>query len=347
MDADTFMMYPKPDGIGEPLHDTGLQDGFQRRLNYLRVSVTDRCNLRCVYCVPRETIPHMSHLDILRYEEILRIIRIGVTLGITKIRITGGEPLVRKDLLPFLEELTHLEGLADIALTTNGVFLQDFLKPLQAAGIKRLNISLDTLRRDRFAELTGSDRFDQVWTAVEAAHAMGFHPIKLNVVAMRGINDDEFHDIAALTRTLPYHVRFIEYMPMGNPNLPGDPYMSNDEVRQRLEVKDALEPVPRSHNDGPAERFRYPNAPGEVGFISPLSHHFCDSCNRLRLTAGGKLRPCLLSNQEFDLITPLRTGASDAELAAIFLEGARLKPMAHGLIAGGKKVNARMSSIGG
>jgi len=329
------------------LYKAPLQDRYRRRLNYLRVSVTDRCNLRCVYCVPRDTIPRMSHLEILRYEEILRIIRIGVSLGITKIRITGGEPLVRKDLLPFLEQLTHLEGLTDIALTTNGVLLQDYLKPLQAAGIKRLNISLDSLRRDRFAELTGSDHFDRVWAAIEAAHGMGFNPIKLNVVAMRDINDDEFHDLAALTRTRPYHVRFIEYMPMGNPNLPGDPYMSNDEVRQRLEQTDILEPVPRSGNDGPAQRFRYPGAPGEVGFISPLSHHFCDSCNRLRLTAGGKLRPCLLSNQEFDLITPLRAGASDAELSAIFIEGARLKPMAHGLIAGGQKVDARMSSIGG
>jgi len=324
-----------------------LHDQFHRRLNYLRVSVTDRCNLRCVYCVPRESIPRMSHRDILRYEEILRIIRIGVDLGITKIRITGGEPLVRKDLLAFLEQLTRQEGLADVALTTNAVLLQAFLKPLQAAGIKRLNISLDTLRRDRFARLTGRDHFDRVWSAIEKAHAMGFDPIKLNVVAMRGVNDDEFEAIAALTRRYPYQVRFIEYMPMGNPNLTGDPYMSNDEVRRRLERTDELEPVPRDSNDGPAQRFRYPGAPGEVGFISPLSHHFCDSCNRLRLTAGGKLRPCLLSNREFDLITPLRAGASDEELAAIFLEGARLKPMAHGLIAGGRKVDARMSSIGG
>lgn len=309
--------------------------------------MTDRCNLRCVYCVPREHIPRMSHDDILRYEEILRIIRIGTTLGITKIRITGGEPLIRRDLLPFLEQLHALKGLDDIALTTNGVLLAPHLEALQAAGIRRLNISLDTLRRERFAALTGSDRFDQVWTAVEKAHAMGFHPIKLNVVAMRGINDNEFPAIAALTLDRPYHVRFIEYMPMGNPNLPGDPYMSNDAVKRRLERIGRLAPVPRSRHDGPARRFRYPGAPGEVGFISPLSHHFCESCNRLRLTAAGKLRPCLLSNQEFDLVTPLRAGASDEELAAIFLEGARLKPMAHGLAAGCGSVDARMSSIGG
>jgi len=329
------------------LHDFPLHDRYRRRLNYLRVSVTDRCNLRCVYCVPRDTIPRMSHRDILRYEEILRIVRIGVSLGITKIRITGGEPLVRKGLLPFLEELTRLEGLVDIALTTNAVRLQEYLEPLKAAGIKRLNISLDTLRRDRFARITGRDHFDQVWGAIEAAHALGFQPIKLNVVAMKGINDDEFRELAALTRRLPYHVRFIEYMPMGNPNLPGDPYLSNDEVRQRIEQEEKLVPVPPGSTDGPAQRFRFPGAPGEVGFISPLSHHFCDRCNRLRLTAGGKLRPCLLSNQEYDLITPLRAGAKDAELRDIFLEGARLKPMAHGLIAGGKHVDARMSSIGG
>ena len=289
----------------------------------------------------------MAHEDILRYEEILRILRIGITLGITKVRITGGEPLVRRDLLPFLEELRHLEGLSDIALTTNAVLLKAYLEPLQKAGIKRLNISLDTLQPTRFRDITGGDHFHQVWEAIEAAQAKGFHPIKINVVAMRGINDDEFQDIAALTLTRPFHVRFIEYMPMGNPNLPGDPYMSNDEVRQRIERIASLEPVPRSGNDGPARRYRYPDAPGEVGFISPLSHHFCDTCNRLRLTAGGKLRPCLLSNQEYDLLGPLRAGASDAQLAAIFLEGARLKPMAHGLVAGGKKVDARMSSIGG
>ena len=330
------------------LFETALQDQFCRKLTYLRVSVTDRCNLRCVYCVPRESIPRMDHHDILRYEEILRLVRIGVTLGINKLRITGGEPLVRRDLLPFLEQLNRLERLREITLTTNGVLLSPLLKDLQKAGIRRLNISLDTLQRERFARLTGSDRFDRVWDAVETAHAMGFRPIKLNVVAMQGINDDEFHEIAALTLERPFHVRFIEYMPMGNPNLPGDPYMSNDAVRQRLEERIApLEPVARSCQDGPAQRFRFPGAPGEVGFISPLSHHFCESCNRLRLTAAGRLRPCLLSNREFDLITPLRAGASDAELAAVFLEGARLKPMAHGLVAGHGKVEARMSSIGG
>lgn len=329
------------------MFETTLHDQFCRRLNYLRVSVTDRCNLRCVYCVPRDSIPRMPHGDILRYEEILRIIRIGVTLGISKIRITGGEPLVRKDLLPFLRQLSSLEGLGEIALTTNGVLLDTHLEALQAAGIRRLNISLDTLRRERFTAITGSDRFDQVWSAVERAHAMGFHPIKLNVVAMRGINDDELHDISALTLERPYHVRFIEYMPMGNPNIPGDPYISNDAVRERVEQIAKLVPVPRSGSDGPARRFRFSGAPGEVGFISPLSHHFCESCNRLRLTASGKLRPCLLSNQEFDLTAPLRAGASDDELAAIFVEGARLKPMAHNLVAGHGTVNARMSAIGG
>ena len=330
------------------MFETALQDQFCRKLTYLRVSVTDRCNLRCVYCVPRESIPRMAHRDILRYEEILHLVRIGVTLGITKIRITGGEPLVRRDLIPFLEQLNGLEGLGEIALTTNGVLLTPHLKDLQAAGIRRLNISLDTLQRERFARLTGSDRFDQVWDALETAHAMGFSPIKLNVVAMQGINDDEFHEIAALTLEHPFHVRFIEYMPMGNPNLPGDPYMSNDAVRQCLEERIApLEPLPRNRQDGPAQRFRFSGAPGEVGFISPLSHHFCESCNRLRLTAAGRLRPCLLSNREFDLITPLRGGASDAELAAVFVEGARLKPMAHGLVAGHCKVDTRMSSIGG
>ena len=329
------------------MRDTPLEDRFDRKLNYLRISVTDRCNLRCAYCIPRESIPHLSHGEILRYEEILRIVRIAIPLGITKVRITGGEPLIRKDLIPFLEKLTALEGLVDTALTTNAVMLQPYLQPLYAAGIQRLNISLDTLRRDRFKNLTGSDDFHRVWHSIEAAHAMGFHPIKLNVVAMQGINDDEFHEIAALTRQFPFHVRFIEYMPMGNPNIPGDPFISNDEVRRRLEQIDMLEPIPRGSNDGPARRFRFPEAPGEVGFISPQSHHFCDQCNRLRLTAGGKLRPCLLSNHEIDLITPLRAGASDADLSAIIVEGAKRKPKTHDLAVQGRRIDARMSSIGG
>ncbi|MGD9329886.1 MAG: GTP 3',8-cyclase MoaA [Desulfobacterales bacterium] len=329
------------------MRETVLLDRFSRRLNYMRVSVTDRCNLRCAYCVPRNAIPRMSHHDILRYEEILRILQIGVSLGITKIRITGGEPLVRKDLLPFMDKLTHIEGLSDIALTTNGLLLQDYLEPLRAAGIKRLNISLDTLRQDRYAQLTGQDGFDRVWKAIESARKIGFSPIKINVVAMRGVNDDEFEDLASLTRSYPYHVRFIEYMPMGNTRLAHDPYISNDQVRRSVERRATLAPVTPGGQDGPAQRFRYPGAPGEVGFISPRSHHFCERCNRLRLTAAGKLRPCLLSNREFDLITPLRAGATDAQLAAVILEGVRHKPMAHGLAGSDGHINARMSSIGG
>jgi cyclic pyranopterin phosphate synthase len=325
-----------------------LEDRFSRRLNYLRISVTDRCNLRCIYCVPRETLPHLTHADILRYEEILRIVRVGVSLGIDKIRITGGEPLVRKGLMAFLDQLQVIEGIREVNLTTNAVLMGPFLKPLRAAGIRRLNISLDTLRRERFARLAGQDCFDQVWSNIRQALEIGFAPLKINVVAMQGINDDEFADIAALTREWPLHIRFIEYMPMGNPCLPQDPFVSNEEVRRRIAPLGKLAPIARGASDGPAERFRLAGAVGEIGFISPRTHHFCGDCNRLRLTASGHLRPCLLSDHELDIKTPLRQGADDAELTTIFIQAAQSKPSHHQLNRPrAKTVCTQMNTIGG
>ncbi|MDJ0876899.1 MAG: GTP 3',8-cyclase MoaA [Desulfobacterales bacterium] len=325
-----------------------LEDCHHRRLNYLRISVTDRCNLRCIYCVPRETLPRLEHTDILRYEEILRLVRIGVSLGIDKIRITGGEPLVRKGLMEFLQELRTVDGIREINLTTNAVLVGPFLEGLHAAGIRRLNISLDTLRRERFARLAGRDCFDQVWANIRRAGELGFAPLKINVVAMRGINDDEFETIAALTRKWPFHIRFIEYMPMGNPELGQDPFISNEDVRRRIATLGRLEPVEREASDGPAERFRLAGALGEIGFISPRTHHFCGACNRLRLTANGHLRPCLLSDRELDIKTPMRCGADDGALAEIFARAARAKPSSHQLgTKDGQAVNTRMNTIGG
>ncbi len=325
-----------------------LEDLHCRRISYLRISVTDRCNLRCIYCVPRETLPRLKHTDILRYEEILRIVRIGVSLGVDKIRITGGEPLVRKGLMGFLHELKTIEGIREVNLTTNAVLVGPFLETLHAAGIRRLNISLDTLRRERFARLSGRDCFDQVWENIQRAEELGFEPLKINVVAMQGINDDEFEAIAALTRRRPFHVRFIEYMPMGNPQLRQDPFVSNETVRRRIAALGKLEPVTRGPSDGPAERFRLPGGVGEIGFISPRTHHFCGACNRLRLTASGHLRPCLLSDRELDIKTPMRRGADDDELAALFFRAARAKPSCHKLgTEGGREVNSQMNAIGG
>jgi cyclic pyranopterin phosphate synthase len=325
-----------------------LIDPCNRHLNYLRVSITDRCNLRCIYCLPQEAVPRLAHDDILRYEEILRIVAVAIGLGITKVRVTGGEPLVRKGVYGFLSELAALPGLRDLSLTTNGLMLRDNLDRIRSAGISRLNISLDTLRPERYREITGIDRFDQVWQGVLAAQANGFHPIKLNAVALKGINDDELVDLARLSFDHPFHVRFIEYMPIGQSQLNGRPALLVPEIKERISVLGRLAPVPRSEHDGPAERWRFDGAQGEIGFISAVSHHFCDRCNRLRLTASGQLRPCLLSDQQTDVKAPLRQGCSDAELAEIFLQTVRRKPSEHSLRAAAPvHVCCQMRAIGG
>ena len=334
--------------LGTHVTANRLEDSHRRQLNYLRISVTDRCNLRCIYCVPRETVPQLAHTDILRYEEILRLVRVGVAMGIDKIRVTGGEPLVRKGLMPFLHQLGNIAGIEEVTLTTNAVLVGPFMEDLHAAGIRRLNISLDTLNRQRYARLTGQDCFEQVWRNIERAVDLGFAPLKINVVAMQGINDDEFGAIADLTRQRPFQIRFIEYMPMGNPRLDHDPFISNDDVRRRIDSRGMLEPVARHPQDGPAERYRFPGAIGELGFISPRSHHFCGECNRLRLTASGMLRPCLLSDRELDIKQLMRRGADDRELAAMFARAARSKPLTHRLgDACGPAVDSQMNSIGG
>ncbi|MGD8250855.1 MAG: GTP 3',8-cyclase MoaA [Desulfobacterales bacterium] len=325
-----------------------LTDDFHRHLNYLRVSVTDRCNLRCLYCVPESDFPFLPHRDILRYEEILRIVRAGVSIGISKVRVTGGEPLVRKGIGSFLKRLGAMEGIRDLSLTTNALRLKDYLDRIEDAGIRRLNISLDTLIPERFKTITDVDGFDTVWKGILAAHGRGFFPVKLNTVAMKGVNHDELEAIAALTLSYPFHVRFIEYMPIGSARFEEDPYMSTDAIRHQISGLGPLVPVDRSPEDGPAERFRIPGAKGEIGFISPISRHFCGSCNRLRLTAAGGLRACLLKDDEADIKTLIRNGGSDEEIIHLFREAARSKPEHHGLTGGcGNKPASRMSAIGG
>ncbi len=325
-----------------------LTDSHRRRLNYLRVSVTDRCNLRCLYCVPEEDFPRLGHEDILTYEEILRIVEVGAGLGITKVRVTGGEPLVRKDIASFLGRLARMDGIEDVSLTTNGVRLSEYLPAIRSAGIRRLNISLDTLRPERFRDITGVDGFERVWRSVLEARDMGFSPIKLNAVAMRGVNDDELEAIAALTLDHPFHVRFIEYMPIGAARFRTDPYISTDEIRRRVEAVGRLDPIARSPGDGPASRFRIPGARGEIGFISPISHHFCGECNRLRLTASGGLRACLLSDRETDLKALLRGGGTDGDLRKTFEAVALEKPERHALSDRCRiRPATQMSAIGG
>jgi cyclic pyranopterin phosphate synthase len=326
-----------------------LTDPYDRRLNYLRLSLTDRCNLRCLYCMPPEGAVKLRHQDILTYEEILRLAAIAVSLGVTKIRLTGGEPLVRKGIHEFLPHLTALVGLKEVSFTTNGILLKERLNDLKAWGIKRLNISLDTLNREKYRKITGYDGLEQTLESIEAARRAGFQPVKINVVVLEGINDDELLDFAKLSLNTPYHIRFIEYMPVGvtrtNPTLR---HVPNARIKDKLSQIGRLVEVPRRPQDGPAERFKFENAPGEIGFISPLSHAFCHLCNRLRLTANGHLKPCLLSPEEEDLMGPMRQGASDEDLAQIFLKAAFNKPRSHQrVVRNSIPGTGQMCSIGG
>ena len=324
-----------------------LIDRCQRRLNYLRISVTDRCNLRCAYCLPGEDIPRLRHEDVLRYEEILRVARVAAGLGITKVRVTGGEPLVRRGVIDFLAELARIPGIRDLSLTTNGLLLKENAGRLRAAGVARVNVSMDTLDPGRYRDITGVDAFEQAWEGIRASQAHGFHPIKINVVALRGVNDDELPALARLSLDLPLHVRFIEFMPIGRARFAGAPLLF-PEIMERISVIGRLLPVEGSPLDGPAHRYRFDGAQGEVGFIPAISHHFCSRCNRLRLTADGHLRPCLLSDRHEDVKGPLRSGGTDADIVEIFLRATLHKPSDHNLAVGEPAhVCCQMRSIGG
>jgi GTP 3',8-cyclase len=341
--------YPNLEMISMETKHHCLIDHYERHLNYLRISITDRCNLRCLYCMPPEGLEKLQHEDILTYEEILRLTRIAVGLGVDKIRLTGGEPLVRKDFPLLLPELMAIPGLKDVSITTNGIYLKEHLENIHLAGVKRINISLDTLKRDRYRQITGFDGFNRVREAIVLAHEMGFYPIKINMVVLNGINDDEVTDFAQLSVRYPFHVRFIEYMPSGL-LLHNEPlrHVSNTIIRERLETAEPLVRLPRKATDGPTVRYRFEGAKGEIGFISPLTHHFCQVCNRLRLTAKGHLRPCLLSDQELDLKGPIRAGATDRDLERIFARAADHKPRAHHLNSKDEtSLSGRMSAIGG
>jgi len=324
-------------------------DSFARPINYLRISVTDRCNLRCVYCMPPQGIELRAHSEILTFEEIARLVGVAATLGITKIRLTGGEPLARLGLPDLVRLIAAIPGVDDIAMTTNGTLLACHADALVAAGLRRVNVSLDTLRPERFHQITRRGTPTDVWAGIEAAQRVGLRPIKLNNVVIRGLNEDEVTDFARMTLAHPWNVRFIEVMPLGaNAAWAGDGYVPMAEVRTRIEALfGALEPAGEPAGNGPARYFRIPGAAGTLGFITPVSEHFCFSCNRLRLTADGKLRPCLLSDAEIDLRTPLRAGATQQELAELLLSGIRVKPEGHDLAGGKAPVTRVMAEIGG
>jgi cyclic pyranopterin phosphate synthase len=345
--------------MGDGVLDMTYLDSFNRPISYLRVSVTDRCNLRCVYCMPPEGIPWRPHEEILRYEEIETVVRAAAELGISKVRLTGGEPLVRLGMVDLVAMLARIPGLDDLAMTTNGTLLARYAEELKAAGLKRVNVSLDTLRPERFHRITRLGKLSDALDGIAVAKEAGLVPVKINTVVIRGLNDDEVVDFARLTFAPPphlvggvrrgWHVRFIEVMPLGdNADWAGNGYVPMGEVRGRIERElGELRPAKLGTGSGPARYYRLPGAQGTIGFITPISEHFCYQCNRLRLTADGKLRPCLLSDYEIDLRTPLRQGATMEEIKHLIVEAVRTKPERHHLSEGILPHERTMSEIGG
>lgn len=309
----------------------GLEDQFHRNIDYMRISVTDRCNLRCTYCMPSAGVMPFEYKNILTYEEIARVVMVASTLGVRKIRITGGEPLVRKDLASLISSLRGIHGIEDISMTTNGVFLERRAKALADAGLNRVNISLDSFKPERYKKITRGGNIEDVFKGIESAERAGLLPVKINMVPIRGFNDDEIKDFASLTLNTHYQVRFIELMPIGAyEEWSDDKYVPTDEIRAIVETIGPIFPV-RLRKNGPARYFRFENAPGVIGFISALSNHFCDACNRLRLTSDGKLRPCLFSESEIDLKPALRNSDSDHEIERLLRLAVDVKPDGHNI----------------
>jgi len=337
---------------------TGLTDSYNRPINYLRISVTDRCNLRCIYCKPAKRINVLPRRELLTYEEIATVVRVAADMGITRIRLTGGEPLVRTRLPELVAKLAAIQSITDISLTTNGSLLKEYAVELKQAGLNRVNISLDSLDSDKFARITHCHKLRKVLQGIKAAKAAGLNPVKINVVAMRGINEDEILNFAAMTVTEGWHVRFIELMPFGfnNPaeiclreegESPQPQFISIEEIKERITSMGELRPAESITGNGPAKYFQLPDATGTIGFISPVSQHFCFNCNRLRLTADGKLRPCLLSDEEIDLRQALRNGALIAVLKETIAMAVQKKPGQHHLSQGMLPRHRFMSQVGG
>ncbi len=327
-----------------------LVDPLNRCIDYLRVSITDRCNLSCVYCKPQARLQMLDHDEIMRYEEILRLVAVAASLGISHVRVTGGEPLVRRGVVGFIDELCGINGIRDVSLTTNGMLLEEMAEQLREAGVSRLNVSLDSLKPRRFREITGGADFDRVWRGINRAAAIGFSPLKINVVPVKGVNDDEVVDFARLTLDRAVQVRFIEFMPIGaNDRWHRESCVTSGEIRARIECEiGTLEPFTRGASAGPSDNYRITGAQGVIGFISPISKHFCASCRRLRLTADGKIRPCLLSDTEIDVKSPLRGGCSDIELERLLKLALEIKPERHYIAERGGACSQRsMSGIGG
>jgi len=325
-----------------------MSDSYGRRINYLRISLTDACNLRCVYCMPEDMTFRPRH-ELMSDEEILFLVKVGASLGVNKIRLTGGEPTIRPNLVEIVRGIASTPGIKDLAMTTNGLLLPKLAKPLAEAGLKRVNISIDTLNPEKFHQITRWGKFADLWAGIRAAEEAGLTPVKLNSVVVRNFNDGEdMIDLARLTLENDWDVRFIEMMPFGEiTDFQQTNVVTYQEMRARIEqVFGPLEEASYDFVD-PSRPFRIPGAMGTLGFISSVTEPFCQGCGRVRLTADGKLRLCLLRDDEVDLLTPLRAGANFEEMRTLMREGAFHKPWGHGLTQGVVAENRVMNQIGG
>lgn len=323
-------------------------DRFGRKIHYLRISLTDHCNLRCVYCMP-EDMTFRPNAELMQDDELLLLVRLFTRLGFDKFRLTGGEPTVRAHIVEIVREIAATPGVKHLTMTTNGVLLGKLAAPLKAAGLQRVNVSVDTLNPAKFKRLTRWGSLEQVWEGIEAAERVGLAPIKLNAVVVRGYNEADVVDLAELTIKRPWQMRFIEMMPFaGATEFQQTQVVTAKEMAERIEgALGPLVPVNEGHLDGEARMYKLPGAQGEVGFISSVTVPFCASCTRARLTADGKLRLCLLRDKEVDLLTPLRQGATLEDLRLLILDGIWNKPWGHGLRDGEVALNRTMSEIGG
>ena len=324
-------------------------DQYQREIDYLRISLTDHCNLRCVYCMPINGLQFFPREELLEPAEIAAVVRVAVSVGFRKFRLTGGEPTLRHDLLEIVRQMAAVEGVGDLAMTTNGLLLPELARPLAEAGLRRVNIHLDTLHPERLPQIMRWGTLAQVWRGIEAAEEAGLVPIKINAVIARGYNDEDVSSLAALTIDRDWHCRFIEMMPFGIGECAGvaeEKFVSNRDVRARIEQElGPLTPLPGDASDE-SQNFRLPRARGVVGFISPVSEPYCGSCNRMRLTADGKFHLCLLNDDEMDIKKLLREKGPDA-VRPVLLKAVRLKPVGHRLHEGIFTQDRRMFQIGG
>ncbi|TML44634.1 MAG: GTP 3',8-cyclase MoaA [Actinobacteria bacterium] len=326
-----------------------LRDSWGREIRSVRVSVTDKCNFRCRYCMPAEGLEWLERDELLSFEEIERLVRVLASMGVDEVRLTGGEPLVRRDLPVLVRMLAGTPGVRDLSLTTNGVLLDRFAGPLVEAGLRRLNVSLDSLSHVRFAEITRRDALDRVLAGLEAAERHPeLRPIKVNCVAIRGFTEEEVPALAELARRKPYVVRFIEFMPLdADQAWKGDDVLTGGEIRALIEERWPLEELPAKPSST-ARRFRFADGAGEIGFVNPVSEPFCSTCDRIRLTADGQLRTCLFSRREWDLKSPLRDGSSDERLEELIRFAVAHKELKHKINDPGfVRASRSMSQIGG